>query len=111
MKQNAAYEKHQDTRIRAVIWDNGGVIADMADKSFDLLWAERLGVPREDVIRVLTSPESDLLDMGEISKDTYFNYVITNIGLPAQMKSALELSIDDFRCDWELLAYIQTMKE
>ena len=111
MKRVAACEEHKDAKIKAVIWDNGGVIAAMADKSFDLLWAERLGVPRDDVIRVLTSPESDLLDMGEISKDTYFNYVITNIGLPAHMKSVLDLTIDDFRCDWELLAYIQAMKE
>ena len=110
MRQLAACDEDRDIKIKAVIWDNGGVIADIAGKTLDLLWAERLRVPREDVVRVLTSPESDLLDLGEISKDTYFNYVIANIGLPAFKKTALELSIKDFCCDWELVAYIKALK-
>ena len=78
--------------IKAIIWDNGGVLGNVVGESFAHLWAERLQVPVEDVIRVLTTPGpySGLWDLGEITKDEYFDFFIRKIGLPAEKKSALE---------------------
>jgi epoxide hydrolase-like predicted phosphatase len=99
--------------IKAVIWDNAGVLGNVVGDSFPHLWAERLGVPVEDVIRVLTDPDpkGGLWDLGEISKDEYFDFFIQNIGLPLERKAALELSVDDFYYDKELLAYIRGLKD
>lgn len=97
--------------IKAIIWDNGGVLGHVTGGSFPHLWADQLGVPVEDVIRVLTSPESDQLDLGEISKEEYFDFVIRDIGLPPGKKAALELSKNDLYYDKELLEYIYNLKK
>ena len=97
-------------KIKAVIWDNAGVLGNAKCGSFVQLWADRLDVPMEDVIRVLTSPEHDLLDLGEISKDEFFDFVIRDIGLPAEKKLALNVSNDDFYTDMELMEYIKNLK-
>ena len=80
-------------RIKATIWDNGGVLGHVTCGSFPHLWAERLSAPLEDVIRVLTGPESDLLDLGEISKDEYFGFIIRDLGLPAEKKLRLNYQL------------------
>jgi putative hydrolase of the HAD superfamily len=97
--------------IKAIIWDNGGVLGHVTGGSFPHLLAERLGVPVEDVIRELTGPESRLLDLGEISKDEYFDYVIKDLGLPPDKKAALEMKEGDLYYDKELLNYIYRQKD
>lgn len=94
-------------KIKAVIWDQLGVLVNTVGGSYLDLLVNRLEVPAEDVIRVLTSPESDKLDLGEMSKDEYFNYVIQDLGLSEEKKAALELSKEDICYDTELHAYIK----
>ena len=93
--------------IKAVIWDNAGVLGQAKCGSFAKLWIERLGAPVEDVIRVLTGPEHALSDKGEMDKDDFFDYVIREIGLPSEKKEALDsISWDDVDADMELFDYI-----
>jgi len=100
----------KDGKIKAIIWDNVGVLGFTKGGSFVKLWAERLEVPFEDVIRVLTSYECKQHDLGHISKDDFFDYVIRDIGLPASKKTALEVSIDDFYTDMDLFEYLKRLK-
>ena len=97
--------------IKAIIWDNWGVLVNAICGSYVLLWAERLEVPQEDVIRLMRSPENKRWDLDEIGNDEFFDFVIRDIGLPAEKKAALtSISIDDFCYDKELLGYIQNLK-
>ena len=100
-----------NTKIKAIIWDQAGVLGKAKCGSFAQLWVDRLDVPMEDVIRVLTSPEHDLLDLGEINKDEFFDFVIQDIGLPVEKKAALNsVCWDDLIFDVELNEYIKNLK-
>lgn len=103
-------EMEKKTKIKAIIWDNAGVLGFTKGGSFVKLWAERLEVPFGDVIRVLTSPESKEFDLGNISKDDFFDYVIRDIGLPEEKKAALEVTIDDFYYDLYLFEYVKGLR-
>ena len=101
-----------DSKIKAVIWDNAGVLGNARCGSFVQLWVERLGAPLEEVIRVLTGPEHDLWDLGQIETNAFFNYVLRELGLPPEKKAALEsVTWDDMQGDMELFAYIRGLHE
>ena len=100
-----------NTKIKAIIWDQAGVLGKAKCGSFVQLWVDRLDVPMEDVIRVLTIPEHALLALGEISKDEFFDFVIQDIGLPVEKKAVLNsVCWDDFIFDVELNEYIKNLK-
>ena len=103
--------KERDIQINTVIWDNLGVLGFIVGGSYPELWQRLLKVPLQDVIRVLTSHESELLDLGEMGKEEYFNYVVRELGLPEEKKALLELSEEHIRYDRELHAYIGEMRE
>lgn len=94
--------------IKAIIWDNGGVLSNNVGGSFAHETAKLWEAPLEDVIRILTSHECDLLNMGKMSDDEFRNFVIQEIGLPEEKKRLiLNASIDDFYYDKELHDYIR----
>ena len=96
--------------IKAVIWDLAGVLLHMIRGTFNSMLAERLEAPLETVERVMSSPENDLWDMDEIGDDEFYDFVIREIGLPAEKKAAMaSFVIDDFYIDQELLAYIRNL--
>ena len=96
--------------IKAVIWDNMDVLSFTVGGSYLDLWVRRLGVTEAEALRVLTSPESDLLDLGEMSKEDYFDYVLRELKLPEEKRAALELSRENFTYDRELHGYIGEMR-
>jgi epoxide hydrolase-like predicted phosphatase len=102
-------DQHNE-RIKAVFWDNLGVLSFTVGGSYLDLWMRRLGVPGEEALRVLTSRESDLLDLGEMSKDDYFDYVLRELQLPEEKRAMLELSSEHFCYDKVLHGYIGEMR-
>jgi putative hydrolase of the HAD superfamily len=109
-KEKEGKGEEGESKIKAILWDNAGVLGDAKCGSFVQLWMERLGSPLDDVIRVLTGPEHDLLDLGEIETEVFFDYVIRELGLPPEKKTALNsVSWDDMTGDMELFAYIRDL--
>lgn len=103
--------KYKNNKIKAIIWDNFGVLGNIVGGSYRELLVKRLDIPVDDVIRVLTSKQSDILNLGEMSKEEYFDYVIQDLGLSEDKKALLELTSGDICCDWELHAYIGALRD
>jgi len=98
--------------IRAFIWDLAGVLLHTIRGDFNSMMAERLQAPLKEVERVMESPENTLWDIGEITDDDFFTFVVKELGLPQSKKSALQhFVIDDFYVDQELLAFIADLKK
>ena len=94
-------------RVRAVIWDFERVLL-QSDGGFKQLLVRRLGVAPEEADRVLHSPVTDSWDLGEISDDDFYLYILDELNLPVDMKGVLERSVvEDFFIDRALLAYIR----
>ena len=99
------------SQVKTIMWDNLGVLGFIVGGSYPELMVRVLQVPLEDVIRVLTSPESELLDLGEMSKEEYFDYVVRDLGLPPEKRALLELAEENICYDRELHAYIGKLQE
>ena len=98
--------------IKAVIFDLAGVILHTIHGTFNSLLAERLGVRIEDVERVMNSPVNDLWDMGEVSDDEFYTYLLSELNLPVEKKEVMaKFVIDDFYVDQEMLIYIRELKK
>lgn len=101
-------DEKKEQNIKAIIWDNAGVLGEAKCGSFGRLWVRLLGAPRQEVIRVLNGHEHDLFDMGLTGKDEFFDYVIKELDLPEEKKEALNsVCMDDMVCDEVLLDYIR----
>jgi len=98
--------------IRGIIWDFAGVLLHTIRGTFNSMMAERLEVPVEHVNRVMSGPENDLWDLGEIDDNTFFDYIISDIGLSVEKKAALASFVrDDFYVDKELVKMIREMRK
>lgn len=96
--------------IKSVIFDLAGVVLLTVKGTFNTLLAERLDARLEDVARVLNGPANDRWDLGEISDDEFFSYLLTELNAPLEKKAILEkFVIDDFYVDQELLTYIHEL--
>ena len=97
--------------VKAVIWDLAGVLLLTIRGSFNSMLAERLGVPEKDVERVIYSPQNALWDLGEMSDDEFYDFMLGTLGLPPEKKAAIEsFVIDDFYIDPPLLDYIRALR-
>jgi len=97
--------------IQAIIFDFAGVVLHPIRGTFEGLMAERLGVSEADTLRVLRMPQNDMWDMGELSDEKFFNFLLTELNLPMTLKPVLEkFVVDDFYVDQDMLAYIRTLQ-
>ena len=94
--------------IKAVIWDLSGVVLHTVKGTFYSLMAERLGAPLKDVERLMSSTENKLWDLGEMTDDTFYTFILKGLNMPMEKKSILrKFVLDDFYIDQEILAYIK----
>lgn len=94
--------------IKAIIWDLSGVVLHTVKGTFYSLMAERLGAPLKDVERLMSSTENKLWDLGEMTDDTFYTFILKGLNMPMEKKSILrKFVLDDFYIDQEILAYIK----
>lgn len=96
--------------IKAIIWDNAGVLWTTSNK---YPWAEMLGVSPEAIYKVMTGHEHDLWDMDEITTDEFYDFLITELGLPKEKKKELYVAFNNSKnvvINRELLTYINNLK-
>jgi len=97
--------------LKAAIWDLEGVLLKPIRGNFSSMLGERLGVTEEQVKRILHSPQNALWDLGEMTDDEFYAFILETLALPPEKKAAIEsFVIDDFRVDPVLLAYIRTLR-
>ena len=98
------------TEIKSVIWDLAGVLLLTIKGTFNSLLAERLDAPLKEIERVMSTPENDQWDMDEIDDDTFYTFLLNELGMPMEKKSILrKFVLDDFYVDQELLTYIRNL--
>jgi len=99
-------------KIRAIIWDFAGVLLHTVRGTFNSLLANRLGMPLSAVDAVMDSHENDLWDMGEMSDEEFYAFVMRSLGLPPEMKAVIaRFTLEDFTIDQDLLAYIRRLRQ
>ena len=97
-------------KIKAIIWDNAGVLWETSRKN---PWVEILGVSPEEVYKVWRGPEHDMWDMDEITTDEFYDFLISELGLPKEKKKDFYEASTNMRnvvLNRELLAYINNLK-
>lgn len=98
--------------ITTVFFDLHGVLLFTIRGSFNGLLAERLGVPVEQVKKVMNDPVNDLWDLGEISDDEFYAHMLSETGQPPEKKTVIEKFLtDDFYIDQEMLALIRELRK
>ena len=97
--------------LKAAIWDLEGVLLKTIRGTFNSMLAERLGVTEDQVKLILHSPQNALWDLGEITDDEFYDFMLQTLSLPPEKKAAIEsFVIDDFRVDPVLLDYIRALR-
>ena len=97
--------------IKGIIWDLAGVLLHTPLGGFNEMLAERLGIPLEEVNRVMDTPENTRWDMAEISDDEFYDFVLRELNQPAHKKAMIrKFVVDDFFIDPVLLAYIRGLR-
>jgi len=81
--------------IKALIWDMEGVILHNRSGDLSTLVAEQLGAPVEKTTEIFFSETNDRGDLGKISQDEFWNYVLDQLGKPRSMKPILERIFDE----------------
>ena len=67
-----------------------------------------MGAPLKDVERLMSSTENKLWDLGEMTDDTFYTFILKGLNMPMEKKSILrKFVLDDFYIDQEILAYIK----
>ena len=97
--------------IKAIIWDNWGVLVNAKCGSLVTHWSQLLDAPVDSVIRVFSGPELLRWQADEINNDEFYDFVIDEIGLQADKKATLwNDSADNYEYDDKLLNYIKRLK-
>ncbi len=98
--------------IRAVIFDFGGVIVRTEDQQGRLKWAERLGVPPEELYRTVFDSElAGRATMGQAPAEAVWDHVAATFGLDAA--SLAQLRTDFFAGDQRddlLVAFMEGLR-
>jgi len=98
--------------IKAVIFDLAGVVLFPIRGTFNSLLAERLEVPLEGVERVMSDSFNDQWDRNEISDDTFYDHLLTELNQPPEKKAVIhKFVIDDFSVDQEMLALVRELRK
>jgi glucose-1-phosphatase len=102
----------ENHRIRAVIWDLGGVIVRTEDYARRDSLAQRLGIGRLDLEEIVFAGESgDSAQLGKIDADRHWENVAAHFSWPAGNIQAFQ---DDFWggdvLDWTLVEYIRSLR-
>jgi len=93
---------------KAVIFDLEGVLLLPVKGNFVSLLAERLETRLEDVQRVMNTPVNAQWDLGEISDDDFFTFLLSELGQPLEKKTILASFVtDDFSIDSQLLEFVR----
>ncbi len=96
--------------IKALIWDFAGVLLHTIRGDFYSMMAERLQTPLDDVLQATNGREAVLWDIGEMSDEEFFTYLLKKVGMPLDKMPILQRFVRyDFFVEPELLAYICLM--
>lgn len=99
-------------RIRAVIWDMGGVILRTEDPAPRLRLAQRLGIARADLERIVFESESaQLAQRGLITAEAHWLNLARQLNLPPEELEAFERAFwSGDRVDQKLVQYIRSLR-
>ena len=98
--------------IKAIIWDNWGVIVDAKYGSVVKIWSDLLNAPIEGVAKVFSGDELNQLQAAEITTEEYYDYVIRELNLPEESKDLLRNEPkESYAYDEDLVSYIRKLKK
>ena len=98
--------------IKAIIWDNWGVIVDAKCGSIAKVWSDLLNAPIEGVAKVFSGDEFNQLQAAEITTEEYLDYVIRELNLPEESKNLLRNEpMESYAYDEDLVSYIRKLKK
>lgn len=98
--------------IKALIWDMEGVLLHNRSGDLSTLIAERLDAPVDKTTEIFFSETNDLGDLGKISQDEFWNYVLDQLGKPHSMKPILERVFnEELYIDQDLLSVIREYRK
>jgi len=98
--------------IKAIIWDNWGVIVDAKCGSIVKVWSDLLNAPIEGIAKVFSGDELNQLQAAEITTEEYYDYVIRELNLPEESKDLLRNEpMEPYAYDEDLISYIRKLKK
>ena len=98
--------------IKAIIWDNWGVISNTKCGSIVKVWSDLLNAPIEGIAKVFSGDELNQLQAAEITTEEYYDYVIRELNLPEESKDLLRNEpMEPYAYDEELVSYIRKLKK
>ena len=98
--------------IKAIIWDNWGVIVDAKCGSIVKVWSDLLNAPIEGIAKVFSGDELNQLQAAEITTEEYYDYVIRELNLPEESKDLLRNEpMESYAYDEDLVSYIRKLKK
>ncbi len=102
----------ESPRMRAVIWDLGGVIVRTMDYATRIELAQRVGMTREELERAVFECElSHRASIGEITSDELWEGVCDELNLSREQKAAAERAFwGGDVVDHELLDFIRSLR-
>ena len=98
--------------IKAIIWDNWGVIVDAKCGSIAKVWSDLLNAPIEGIAKVFSGDEINQCQAAEITTEEYYDYVIRELNLPEESKDLLRNEpMESYSYDEDLVSYIRKLKK
>lgn len=98
--------------IRAIIWDLEGVLLQNHGHNLPALVADRLGAPLDATNEIFFSETNDRVDLGEMSQDDFWYYLLDQLGKPRKMKYILDHIFDEeLFIDQDLLETIRRYRK
>ncbi len=99
-------------KIKTVIWDFVGVLLQTARGNYNLLVAEALNTPLEEVNLILNGEQNHIWDLGGMDDDSFYTYLLQELNQPPEKKAEIfRIVVDKYFIDPELLAYIYQLKK
>ena len=76
--------------IKAIIWDLEGVLILTDDNNMPLTVAKKLNAPYEKVREIFFSDANDRVDLGEITKDQFNEYLLDTLQISRKKNISLK---------------------
>jgi len=97
--------------IKAIIWVLEGVLILTDDNNMPLTVAKKLNAPYEKVREIFFSDANDRVDLGEITKDQFNEYLLDTLQISREKKYLLEEFLnEEFYIDKDLLIEITGLR-